>query len=115
MAEGAVLEVQSAVVAATAVNRKHDISFLSHVQVPSTGIVEAVVMNQLGMRTTVYIDDGRVFLVRVEVDRFDKTVVEVCLSVGRFQCTQCDFRQVVVFNQRVGSGQQYGSLLSVGR
>ena len=112
MAEGGVLKFQSAVAAATVVDGKHDIAFVGHVSIPSACTVLPSAGDALCVRATVDIDNGRVFLGRVEVCRFHKPVVQVGGAVGSLDGTGFDAWYPVAFI-RAFCRQQVGRLFKV--
>ena len=67
------------------------------------------------MRAAIYVDNGRVFLVRVEAHRLNQAIIQVGLSVGGFDGADADFGQVVLFFHRVGGSKQCNAFFPVGR
>ena len=64
------------------------------------------------MGAAVDVDDGRVFLVLIQSDRFDQAEMQVGCTVGRFYGTSFYFRQFVAFVW-VPGGQEVFDLLAV--
>ena len=106
--EGGVLKLQSAVTAATIVDRKHDIAFVGHIRVPATCAILPASGDTLGMRTSVDVNNGWIFLVRVKVCRLHQAVVKVGCAVGRFDCPGFNTWHLITFIRVFGSQQVYG-------
>ena len=113
VAEGAVLKLQAAVRTAAVVHGEEDVAFVGHVEVPAAGGVVPVVDNQLGMRAAIDIDNGGIFLRRVEVGRLDEAVVEIGLAVGRLEGTRFHAGHLETL-ERIGGGEQAYGFLAVG-
>ena len=75
VSEGDVFKLQPPVTATAVVEREHDITLIGHIDVPAACVIHPAVGNHLGMRTAIYIDDCRIFLIRVEVGRLYKAVI----------------------------------------
>ena len=69
------LESLSAVFATTVVEDKEQIALLSHVSLPTTAAIVPTSIHVVGMRTTIYIYNCRILLVRVEVYRLNHTPI----------------------------------------
>ena len=113
MAEGAVLKLQAAVRTAAVVHGEEDVAFVGHVEVPAAGGVVPVGRNHLGVRAAIDIDNGGIFLRRVEVGRLDETVVEISLAVGRLESARFHAGHLEAL-ERIGGGEQAYGLLAVG-
>ena len=87
MAEGDIFKFKTTVIASAIIKGEHDITFVCHVDVPAACTVLPATGDHLCVRTAIYIDDGGVFLCRVEVCGFHKAVVEVGHAVGRLDGT----------------------------
>ena len=72
-------------------------------------------MYHLCVRPAIYVDNGRVFLVRVKIDGLNQAVIQIGFPIGGFDGADADFRKVVLFLHRVGSGKQRLAFLSIGR
>ena len=84
MSESSIFKFQSAVVTSTVVEAEHDVTFVGHVDIPATCTVLPTAGDHLGVRSTVYIDNGGVFLIRIKVRRFYETIVKISHTVGSF-------------------------------
>ena len=85
LAESSLLEIPAAVFRASVVDDEHQIAFRGHIRLPATTHIMPGGIDTMGMRTSIDIDDGRVFLLGIEVDRLDNAIVEVGLAVGSLQ------------------------------
>ena len=92
MSESSIFKFQSAVVTSTVVEAEHDITFVGHVDIPATCTVLPTAGDHLGVRSTVYIDNGGVFLVRIKVRRFYETIIKISHTVGSFDGAYFDAR-----------------------
>ena len=64
------------------------ISALCHKHFPHTYVAQPAVVNHLGVRATIDIDYEGIFLLRVEVQRLDESVVVLVQAVGRWDCAE---------------------------
>jgi len=82
MAEGDLLKVLAAVLTATVVEDEEQIAFLCHVSFPAAAAIVPASVDVVGMRATVDVDDGRIFLVLVKANGQYHAIIEVGLAVG---------------------------------
>ena len=90
-----VFEFQTTVRTTTVIYGQHDITQLSHVEIPTTNTIIISVCNVLCVRTAVYINNSRILLACIEVYWFHQTIVQVCLAISRLDSAQSDFWHVV--------------------
>ena len=100
VAEGDAFKLKAAVLGASVVHNKNDITLLCHVGFPRTHEIVPGFIDVVGVGTTIDIDDGGIFLGGVKADGFDEAVVEVCLSVSSLYRSATDFGHFIVLPGR---------------
>ncbi len=94
-------EIEATICRTTIINGEHDVSLLSHMVVPKPGSTKPSVGNQLSMRSTVNINNHRIFLGRIKIDWLNHAAVKIgrvvsCLygkdlHLGHFVCSEWIF------------------------
>ena len=87
LSEGSLLESLATVLTASVIEDEEQKALLCHVGLPATAAIVPTGIHVVGMRSTIYIYNSRVLLVRVEVDRLHHSPVEVGLAVGSLDGT----------------------------
>ena len=76
------LELRTAVLRAPVVLHIDNVSALGHIHFPHPHLAEPCVRNHLGMRTSIYVENHRIFLGRVESHRLVEPEPVVVFPVG---------------------------------
>ena len=82
----------------------NDIALLGHHHFPHPDIAQPAVADELGVGPSIYIDDQRIFLRRIEIPRIEEAVVVVADSVRGLDRAHFNLA-LGIFVQRVGGGQ----------
>ena len=105
LAEGSLFEVTSTIFRATIVEDEQHIALLCHVGLPRTTVPVPASLHIVSMRTTIHIDNGRIFLLWIEVVWLYHAVVEVRHTIGSLDGTTLEDGLFVILPW-VGGGQE---------
>ncbi len=102
LAESSLLESLATVLASTVVEDEEQIALFCHVGFPTTARVVPARIYVVGMRSTIYIYNGRILLVWVEVYRLHHSPVEVGFAIGSLDGTAAVLRHIVALPRVLG-------------
>ena len=82
---------------ATVVKNEQQVTFLCHVDFPTTGQIVPASIHIVGMRPSIDVDDCRIFLRSIKIHGFHHTIIQVCRAIGGFDASAGDFGHGIVF------------------
>ena len=71
---------------AAIVDDEEDVAALSHIHLPSAKIGLIVVADELGVWTTIDVEDDWILLSRIEIERTDEAIVVEIFAIGAREC-----------------------------
>ena len=107
------LEGMSPVCRTPTIYREYRIAAPCHVNIPTADAAHPRAGYQLGMRTAVNIDDSRVLLRAIHIQRLDEEIVQLRLPIGRRDLASFHFRHIVTGIRVLGFEQRIYDLVAL--